>query len=202
MSHPQDPRDPRLWQTQPGAYPAAPRSTPGISVTRIVVIAGAVVVGVLGGIVALVAVLGGAANGGRPMVQVEPPARIGTPVRDGTFEFTVTRTETATHLGGQVLGVGAKGVFVIVRLHVTNIGREAQYVDDDDQKLLDDQGREYIPDSSAAFWVEDSGDLSERLNPGLAADGVVVFDVPRGVKMVAIELHDSVFSRGVRVSLG
>jgi hypothetical protein len=41
----------------------------------------------------------------------------------------------------------------------------------------------------------------EPINPGNAVAGVILFDLPRGAKPTKIELHDSVFSGGVTVTL-
>jgi hypothetical protein len=209
MTYPQGPQDPRQWQTQPGygphgqAYPPPRPPKRSSNTALILVVIGAVLLVAFGGCAILVSVIGSTptSSTSEPGAGLGRVAKAGTPVRDGDFEFAVTSVETATHLGGQILGVEAKGVFMIVRLRATNIGRDAQYISDSNQKLIDEQGREYAPSSSAAAYVVNAGSLFERLNPGLAAEGVVVFDVPRGVRVAAIEVHDSVFSRGARVAL-
>lgn len=44
--------------------------------------------------------------------------------------------------------------------------------------------------------------LLNDINPGNQVTGVVVFDIPKNVKLTRLELHDSPFSGGVPVSLG
>lgn len=134
----------------------------------------------------------------------EPAAAgIGTPVRDGKFEFVVTGLERpGTEIGPDFMRETAQGEFVIVRVDVTNIGNEAQTLDSSSQKLYDDQGREFSP-SSALFVLEDASKaFLEQINPGNKVTGVpILFDVPPGTNLTAIQLHDSMFSGGVKVAL-
>ena len=41
----------------------------------------------------------------------------------------------------------------------------------------------------------------EQINPGNRVTGTLIYDVPEGTKLTSIELHDSVFSGGVKVPL-
>jgi hypothetical protein len=50
----------------------------------------------------------------------------------------------------------------------------------------------------AAVWT---GDSNVEVNPGNSIDAVVSFDVPAGTSVGTMELHDSMFSGGVTVSL-
>ncbi|WP_435830900.1 DUF4352 domain-containing protein [Microtetraspora glauca] len=128
-------------------------------------------------------------------------AGIGDVVEDGKFSFKVTKLDTASKVGDDVLGKSAQGEFVLVNVTVKNIGDEAQSFAGDAQKLLDASGKEYSADSEAALYLGESKSLYEQVNPGNSVRGVVLFDVPKGTEPVAIELHDSVFSGGVKVSL-
>jgi hypothetical protein len=137
----------------------------------------------------------------------EPPAEavagIGTPVRDGKFEFTVTSVEPgATRVGNDLIGKDAQGQYVLVHLTVANIGTEAQYFSDGSQKAFDAQGREFSADSSAGVYLEGNDTLLNQINPGNTVTGTVVFDVPADATLTRLELHDSVFSGGVEVALG
>ncbi|GMA32625.1 DUF4352 domain-containing protein [Litorihabitans aurantiacus] len=129
-------------------------------------------------------------------------AGIGTAVRDGKFEFTVTGVESGVpSIGNDVLGTTAQGQFVLVSVGVANIGDEAQSFLGDNATLVDDQGREHSADSTAAIYLENSESLYTQINPGNAVDTVVVFDIPAVAVPTAVELHDSMFSGGVTVSL-
>jgi hypothetical protein len=132
-----------------------------------------------------------------------PATGIGTPVRDGKFEFTVTQVETGVgHVGSDAFGVDAQGQFVLLHLTVTNIGDEAQYFDGSSQKLHDTAGRTHSADTEAAIYLDDANSLLNQINPGNTAEGVVVFDVPTDAVPATAELHDSPFSGGVTVTLG
>lgn len=128
---------------------------------------------------------------------------IGTPVRDGKFEFVVTGVERP----GSVIGEGfleetAQGEFVIIRVNVTNIGDEPQTLSSYGQVLYNDQGQKFEP-SSAIFALEDADKFFlENINPGNTVTGApLLFDVAPGTVLDRIELHDSAFSGGVDVSL-
>lgn len=112
-----------------------------------------------------------------------PTAGIGSPVRDGKFEFVVKSVDTSD-----------PGL-IHVHLTVTNIGSEAQHWSSGNQKLLSG-GKEFESD----LW-ETEGSSMDELNPGLSAEAVLGFKVPPGTVPDAIELHDSMFSQGATVSL-
>lgn len=129
-------------------------------------------------------------------------AGIGDPVRDGKFEFTVTEVETGVaELGDEFLGETAQGQFVLVHVTVENIGDESQYFDGDNVTAYDADGREFSADTSAAIYLDESNSFLNEINPGNKVEGIVVFDVPEGVTLTRLTLHDSLFSGGVDVSL-
>jgi hypothetical protein len=138
---------------------------------------------------------------GTPSAQRAQESGIGTPIRDGKFEFTVTKTSTASQVGNSFSNKKAQGEYVLVNVKVKNTGDQAQTFSGADQKLTDRAGHTFSADDEAAIYLEDSKSLYEEINPGNQVNGVVLFDVPRATKPAAIELHDSAFSNGVKVSL-
>ena len=130
-------------------------------------------------------------------------AGIGDPVRDGKFEFTVTKAPdcSRTEIGDQFTREQAQGKFCIIAVKVKNIGREAQALSASDQYVYDGQGNRYS--SSDSLWVLVSSDspVYEDINPGNTRTARMVFDIPKSVKPAKIELHDSPFSGGVTVEL-
>jgi len=136
--------------------------------------------------------------GGRAAV-----AAPGTEVRDGSFAFTVTAVDPpVTTLGSGSFSSKAQGRYVLVHVTVRNVGDEAELFSDTSQKLLDAAGREYDASTgAAALYLPDSNAFLNNINPGNSVDGTLVFDVPVGLRPAAVELHDSPFSRGVRVTL-
>ena len=82
---------------------------------------------------------------------------------------------------------------------VINIGNESQSFFAANQKLMDTAGREHSPDSKADMWIDKA--ILTDINPGNQIEARVAFDVPQGTQPSAMELHDSMFSGGVKVSL-
>ncbi|MEU6034715.1 DUF4352 domain-containing protein [Actinomadura sp. NPDC047616] len=134
----------------------------------------------------------------------KPVNGIGKTYRDGKFSFTVTKVRKGVRrVGDEYLGQTAQGQFVLVHVTVRNTGDRARTFDAGNQKLIDTSGREFQADSEAVIAMgEESRSFLEEINPGNGVKGILVFDVPRGVKIKAIELHDSMFSGGVTVPLG
>ncbi|UYF92630.1 DUF4352 domain-containing protein [Rhodococcus aetherivorans] len=111
----------------------------------------------------------------------QPPApvnAIGRPVRDGQFEFVVTSFDGST-----------------AQITVTNIGDRPKTVDVGEQVLVDIQGRQFAPSVSTMSDI-----YYETLNPGESVSGALTYELSGAVPN-HLELHDSVFSEGVEVSL-
>lgn len=130
-------------------------------------------------------------------------AGLGDAVRDGQFEFTVSRV-TCGHesIGEQWWKHEAQGEFCIVELAVRNIGTDARRFADGSQKAKGPEGNTYAADTGAGVVANGNGDaVWNVVNPGNAIDAKIVFDVPAGATLESLELHDSPFSGGVTVSV-
>ncbi len=145
---------------------------------------------------------GDAGNGGQTD-KTAAAATIGKPARDGKFEFTVTKVDCSKKkVGSGPLTQEAQGKFCLVNVTVKNIGGEAQLFDASSQKALDAKGTQYDADSGAAMYVNKQADtFLNNINPGNQVKGVLPFDVPANVTITAVELHDSPFSDGVKVTV-
>ncbi|MCX4390535.1 DUF4352 domain-containing protein [Micromonospora peucetia] len=130
-------------------------------------------------------------------------AKIGQPARDGKFEFTVKSSKCGVaKIGTDLLGEKAQGQFCLVTLNVKNIGKEAQMFDGSSQKAYAADGTEYSSDTGAAIYANKNAEtFLNDINPGNQVTGVVVFDIPKNVKLAKLELHDSPFSGGITVAL-
>lgn len=144
----------------------------------------------------------------RPAATSKPPAEpgaagIGTSVRDGKFEFTVTRLRCGVRsVGTAPVDQKAQGQFCLLTMRVHNIGDEAQLFDASSQKVFNAAGQEFSADGTASLYANPNGEtFLTEINPGNQVTGVVVFDVPAGAKPVRAELHDSPFSGGAEVTL-
>jgi hypothetical protein len=168
----------------------------GIIVAVIVVLCG-------GGI--LIAALssgGGGKSGssGSPAVH----AALNQPARDGKFEFTVSSVKCGVaKVGDEFLNKTAQGQFCEATMTVKNIGTEPQTFDGSNQKAKAADGTEYANDSEAELYANTATKtFLDQINPGNAVKGVVIFDIPKGAKIATLELHDSIFSGGVIVTVG
>lgn len=146
-----------------------------------------------------------AAKPAAPPPAPAPPKEpgIGQPVRDGKFEFTVTGMKCGVQqVGGGFMNKKAQGQFCLIDVTVKNIGKEAQTFHGSAQKAMDAAGVEFSNDGAAEMYAnEDSSTFLNEINPGNGAKGRLVFDVAKGTKLTLVELHDSMFSGGVKVRL-
>ena len=145
---------------------------------------------------------GNVAGNGAPAAATTPrPPGIGTAVRDGLFEFTVlSMTCGQAELVNGWLRARPQGQYCVAELKVTNIGRSEQRFADGLQKGYGPDGKQYAADTGAGVVANGSGDaIWNVVNPGNTLTAKVVFDLPVGATIVWLEVHDAVFSRGVKV---
>ncbi|MCO7272450.1 MULTISPECIES: DUF4190 domain-containing protein [Cellulosimicrobium] len=129
---------------------------------------------------------------------------VGTPVRDGDFEFVVGGMECGVmRVGDDYFSETPQGQYCIVSLTVTNVGDSAQTFFGSNQYTVNAAGQEYSADDVAGLYLgDDVQSWIEPVNPGNSISPRVVFDVPLDGAPVSIELHDSAFSGGVLAALG
>lgn len=125
-------------------------------------------------------------------------ASTSTAPRDGSFEFKVGKVTRTSARGRSVLREEAQGVFWVVPVTVRNIGDTPQMWDTTAQFAYDAKGNRY---QATTLLADAERNFLEDINPGNSVRGVVVYDVPDGVRLTELELHDSVFSTGVRIKL-
>ena len=121
----------------------------------------------------------------------------GTPVHDGDFEFVVSGVSTPANWRGDPR---PRGEWVIATMTVRNVDDESQEFAANNQKLVDSDGHTYAADAEAAVVMNKSS-MVITMEPGATITVKLPFDVPAGALPAAVELHDSVFSRGVRVQM-
>jgi Domain of unknown function (DUF4352) len=143
--------------------------------------------------------------GGSSSDESTSAGKVGAPVRDGKFEFTVTKVRCGVpSVGPEGLAQAAEGQFCLVSLKVANIGDKPQTLDASSQYGYDAHGRKLNADGGAGILVNPAGGgaFLNDINPGNSANAVVVFDVPKSGTLTKLELHDSPFSGGVDVAVG
>lgn len=130
--------------------------------------------------------------------------KVGVPVRDGKFEFTVKSINCGVSRVGtnEYLMKTPQGQYCLLNLSVKNIGNQAQSLLSSNQKLLSD-GKTYSADDTATLYAAATGSSTwyTDINPGNSVEGVIVFDLPKDVTPRVANLHDSAFSSGVIIKL-
>ena len=226
MTYPTDPNDP--YRQQPRFMPGAPpppfqpppppprkrhwvrNSLLGFGTFIVVIIALSAALGSGSSSSTPSAVSSGApsaSSSAPPAAAAAKAATVGTPVRDGKFQFTITSVTQAKSVGDTADGLGdtAQGQYTILHITVTNIGATPQTLDDSAQYVYDAAAGSTTPAATADIdltSVNGSGSVFlNDINPGNTVQGQLAFDMPTGDKAVKAELHDSAFSDGVTVSL-
>jgi len=131
----------------------------------------------------------------------ETMAAIGDVVTDDDWSLSITKFSCGIdRVGSDLLGADAQGQFCIANISATNNGDKADYLVGDNHKIYSADGKEYSSDSSNWIYLKDNM-LLEKVNPGNTSKGQLLFDVPKDADLSYIELHASMFSGGVKVSL-
>ncbi|MEU4159167.1 DUF4352 domain-containing protein [Actinoplanes sp. NPDC026670] len=127
----------------------------------------------------------------------------GDPVRDGQFEFTVTRVDCSkTTVGLEHLKRTAVGRFCVISLTVRNFGDDSKYFVGQAQTAYDGSETAYDSDELAGLYANRGVEaFVQKLAPGEKVTGKLVFDVPKKTVLTTLELHDSPLSGGVRAPL-
>src|SRR5690349_2614530 len=144
----------------------------------------------------------GSAKGKTARKATKPPG-IGDAVRDGKFEFVVSRADCATSsVGSKYLNRKTKGRYCVVHLSVRNIADQPQLFLGSAQKAFDAAGTEFTDDKIAGLYAnDDTQTFLQKIDPGGKVVGKIVFDIPATTTLTVVELHDSFFSGGARVTL-
>ena len=133
-----------------------------------------------------------------PSPSVAPlPVAVGQKAIDGTFAFTVKDSSTDNVVDfDEPDAVSPQGIFVVVNMQIENIGRTSQTYAAEYQRLVDDKGREFSPDTRAMTTQYYVKQTRIDINPGNTASAALVFDVPGGTQpnQYVLLLHDSLSS--------
>jgi hypothetical protein len=125
----------------------------------------------------------------RPLDGVLGPASTPTLTRQmigksfvfGDVTYTVSGVERLQEFRRGATVARPLGTFVVVTLAARNTGHEPVLLGRDAFVLVDRQGRRYLPRADVMEALQrnnDEGAWTDVLSPGLAEQGVLVFDVP------------------------
>jgi hypothetical protein len=131
------------------------------------------------------------------------PPGLGDAVRDGKFEFVVSRADCSrSTVGLEHLNRTAAGRYCVVSLSVRNIADRPQLFLGRAQKAFDVAGAGYTSDEIAGLFANrETQTFLRKIDPGDRVVGKLVFDVPTTTTLTTVELHDSLFSGGVKVAV-
>lgn len=117
--------------------------------------------------------------------------QMGDRVQAGDFAWTFTGSRQQAFVGNAYFDQKADGVYLIVSVEAENTGSRAQYLSADMVKLIDDRGREFVPDTSASIYLGDDAFTFDRLNPGIVKRGVIVYDIPKDLTVARVRLSST-----------
>jgi hypothetical protein len=128
---------------------------------------------------------------------------LGDPVRDGTFEFVVLDMECGIEeISFGFLSRQARGQYCVLEISVENIGDIPWFFTDAAQFVEAADGTRENAGSRAGFLANEGFDVfANAIDPGDSVTGRLVFDIPADTTVSTIELHDSLLSGGVLVTV-
>lgn len=92
-------------------------------------------------------------------------------------QYRVLSARTESEVGDSFTEEEADGIFVVVRIELTNLKDNTRTIVSDAIKLVGGNGKLYDTDDDALFSVDDNL-LLEQVQPDLAQEGTVVYDIP------------------------
>jgi hypothetical protein len=128
---------------------------------------------------------------------------LGDPVRDGKFEFVVSRVDCSrSTVVVEHMKRTAAGKYCLISLSIRNIADRPHFFLGRVQKVSDAAGTEFSNDELAGLLANrEKQTFLRKIGPGSKVSGKMVFDVPKRTTLTHMELHDSYLSGGVRVAL-
>jgi hypothetical protein len=142
-------------------------------------------------------------NDAAPTTAAAKAPGLGDRVRDGKFEFVVSRVDCSrSTVVLEQMKRTAAGKYCLISLSIRNIADRPQFFLGRLQKVSDAAGTEFSNDELAGLLANrKTQTLLRKIGPGSTVRGKIVFDVPKGTTLTDMELHDSYLSGGVRVGL-
>jgi hypothetical protein len=132
----------------------------------------------------LVACGGGDGEASMRIVASEEKAEIGKAIQFQGWQVMVTKPSEKLKLVGKgEITYQPQGIFVIVFVKVTNLGKELQMIPRDLFRLRDAQGREFEATQSAiqiAYILPRGGELllDSPMDPEESRESIIIYDVP------------------------
>lgn len=126
-----------------------------------------------------------------------------TPVADGDLEFSVLDVRRGVaEIGDSYFGTSpSSGAYTVVTLSVRNTSNEVVTFDGSYIVGVDSKGNTIPIDREALYYANDDGaGMLTAVSPGQEIHTSVAFDTPEGSRVIGVQVHDSVFSRGAQIT--
>jgi hypothetical protein len=133
-------------------------------------------------------------------------AGIGQVAKDGDFAFVVKGVQCGASAAaavsdggfGETVPSGAQEC--LVTMTVTNDKGSAQTFFTGNQYAYDSAGHKLSADSTGSIFLSGAND-DAQINPGVTITAIVPFQISTSDKITSVDLHDSMFSLGVKVDV-
>ncbi|MGH0678702.1 DUF4352 domain-containing protein [Bacillus luti] len=136
----------------------------------------------------------------------EEPKELSKEGESSNVKIAVGSVETLESVGTEHINEKAQGVFKVVELTLTNNQKDAITLSSNSFKLVDNQDREFSPNSAAQIKLNvanggNSKFLLEKLNPGLSQTGKIVFDVPKDVQGLVLKARGGLTGKEIKLKV-
>lgn len=136
----------------------------------------------------------------------EEPKELSKEGESSNVKIAVGTVETLESVGSEHINEKAQGVFKVVELTLTNNQKDAITLSSNSFKLVDNQDREFSPNSAAQIKLNvanggNSKFLLEKLNPGLSQTGKIVFDVPKDVQGLVLKARGGMMGKEITLKV-
>lgn len=136
----------------------------------------------------------------------EPKKELSKEGESSKVNIAVGSVETLESVGSDHINEKAQGVFKVVELTLTNNQKDAITLSSNSFKLVDNQDREFSPNSAAQIKLNvanggNSKFLLEKLNPGLSQTGKIVFDVPKDAQGLVLKARGGMTGKEITLKL-
>lgn len=128
----------------------------------------------------------------------EAAAGVGTAVKSGDIEFTITAFTCGVSVTEPVT-VTPQGKFCQLGLTAKNVGTKQVMLSDSQVVLTDDKGAEYK--ASSDTFMAPGAILLKQINPGNTLTGTIYVDVPADVTPTKAVVKGDLFAKGATIKL-
>ncbi|MFH1142002.1 MAG: DUF4352 domain-containing protein [Chloroflexota bacterium] len=131
-----------------------------------------------------------------------PVPGIGSAVIAANWEVSVSKSPSrVSSLSNRFSSTSTDGQFVLVPIHIRNVGKDSSTFSDSQLKIKDSQGREYDAAPYSVQSLVDGGLFLEQINPGLSHETTVVFELPKDATGLVLLVQGRMLSKTSMIKL-